>query len=263
MLKANEVIELMDKWAPPYLIDSWDNTGFQIGDKNQEINKILIALDLDRNIFDIAIDDGFDMVVTHHPIIFKPLKQITSENYEERLIMDIIKKDLVAYNAHSNLDVAINGVNDELAKVLGLKETKPLASTDIGDEDIGYGRIGKIDKIELKEFLPKIKERLDIKDIIVYGEIDKKIKDVAVCGGSGSGFIVDAYKNNADLYITGDIKYHNGQLAHDLGLTVVDAGHYGTEKIILPAIKKYLDEYLGEKVETKIVMESSIPRNIF
>lgn len=263
MLKAFEIIDLMDKWAPPELIDDWDNTGFQVGDRNKSIGKILVSLDLDRKILDIALEDNYDMIITHHPLIFKPLKKITTDNHKENLIIDIIKNNLVVYNAHSNLDLAIDGVNDELAKVLGLSNTKPLSILDMSNEDIGYGRIGEIDEILLKEFISKIKLALESKDLIVYGDLDKRIRKVAVCGGSGSGFILDAYKKDADLYITGDIKYHDGQLAHDLGLTVVDGSHFNTEKIILPAIKKYLNNNLKEETKIKVVMESSIPRSIF
>lgn len=263
MLKASKIIELMNKWAPVELIDDWDNTGFQIGNKNKDIKKILIALDLDRNIFNMAIEGGYDMVITHHPLIFKSLNKITADNEDERLILDIIKNDLLVYNAHSNLDLAIDGVNDELAKLLGLKDTKPLSIQSELREDIGYGRVGKIDRILLKDYLPKLKEVLKVSDIIVYGEVDREIKKIAVCGGSGSGFILDAYRENVDLYITGDIKYHDSQLAHNLGLTIIDGGHFHTEKIILPVIKHYLNSNLEEDIEMKVVMESSIPRNIF
>lgn len=262
MLKAGEIIDLMDKWAPPELIEDWDNTGFQIGDRNQEVDRILVSLDLSREVLDMAIEGNYNMIITHHPLIFKPLKKITSNNYKEKLILDIIKNNILVYNAHTNLDLAIGGVNDELARLIGLRNTKPLSVLDQDREDIGYGRLGEIDEIELKDFIPRIKSALEVDKLTVYGELDRKVKNIGVCGGSGSGFILDAYKKDLDLYITGDIKYHDGELGHNLGLTIVDAGHFHTEKIILPVIKDYLNNNLREKPKIKLVIESSIGGSI-
>lgn len=253
----------MNEWAMPNLIDQWDNTGFQIGDENKKVNRVLIAMDLDRELFNKAINDNYEMVITHHPLLFKPLKSITSHNYKERLIMDIIKSDLVVYNAHSNLDLALGGVNDQLAKVLGIKDTIPLSKTFDKEGKYGYGRIGTIEEILLTDYLQNIKDRLGTNNLIIHGHIDKKVRKVAVCGGSGSEFIYDAYEKGADVYITGDIKYHDGQLGHELGLTIVDAGHYNTEKIVLPIIKEYLKNKLGNKIEIEVVMNSTIPYMIY
>lgn len=266
-MRAIDIIEAMNQWAMPSLIDKWDNTGFQIGNGNKEIKKILIALDLDRYILDIAIKEGYEMIITHHPLIFNPLNSIIEDDYKGKLIMDIIKNDLVVYNAHSNLDLAIGGVNDALARVLDIKNPIPLSKTLDEEGRFGYGRVGDIDKILLKDYLDKIKEKLDISNLIVHGDIDKKIKRVAVCGGSGSSFIYDAYNKNADIYITGDIKYHDGQLAHELGLVVVDAGHFHTEKIVLPIIKDYLvkklNKKLNKKLDIKVITNPSIPYLIY
>lgn len=262
-MKAIDIIKAMNNWASPNLIDQWDNTGFQIGDKNKEIDKILIALDLDREIYEVAIKNDYDMIITHHPLIFKSLKSITSEDYKEKLIMDVIKSELVVYNAHSNLDLALGGVNDELASVLGIKNTTPLSNTFDEEGKIGYGRVGDIDELPLKDYLEKIKEGLNTNNLILYGSIDKKVNKVAVCGGSGSEFIYDAYKKGADIYITGDIKYHDGQLGHELGLTIVDAGHYNTEKLVLPVIKRYLEVELDKKLKIEVIMNSTIPYGIY
>lgn len=253
----------MNEWAMPSLVDKWDNTGFQIGNGNKEINKILIAMDLDREILNMAIKEDYEMVITHHPLIFQPLKSITSHDYKGKLIMDLIKNDLVVYNAHSNLDLALGGVNDKLAEILGLQNTIPLSEISHKEGEYGYGRIGHIEELYLLDYLDRIKEALETDNLIVHGETNKKIGKIAVCGGSGSSYIYDAYEKGADLYITGDIKYHDGQLGHELGLTIIDPGHYHTEKIILPVIEKYLREQLNNKVDIKVVMQSSIPYLIY
>ncbi len=249
----------MDKWAKPELIDSWDNTGFQVGDRNTPVNKILIALDLDRMVLDKAIKEEYQMIISHHPIIFKPLSKITADNYTENLILDLIKHNILAYNAHSNLDLAHKGVSHALANKLDMLNTKPLKVV-YKDElsSYGYGQIGEIKSTDKTTLVNLVKNRLDIDSLTIYGLMPKTISKLAVCGGSGADFILDAHLQGAQVYITGDIKYHDAQLANELGLVLVDAGHYNTEKIILPIIKEYLNNNLKNDLKIDLVYESSI-----
>ena len=227
----------------PELIDSWDNTGFQIGDEDKEVKKILLALDLDSKVLEKAIKEGFQMIITHHPLIFQPVKSITNLDYKGKLIYDLIRNEIIVYNAHSNLDQAEGGVNHELAGLLGLKNTRTLKETYVNEiNSYGYGKIGDVDNIDLVDYLDIIKKKLKTDYLIVYGDINKRISKVAVCGGSWSDFIYNAHKEKSCVYITGDVKYHEAQLAVQLGLTLIDPGHYHTEKIILPIIKDYLIE---------------------
>lgn len=260
----------MGRWAREDLIDSWDNTGFQIGDSNRDIKRVLIALDIDRMVVDKAIEEDYHMIISHHPLIFKPLKSITDGDHKEQMVLDIIKNDIVIYNAHSNLDLADKGVNDQLAKLLDLRDISilsgPIKDTLDLDKGIvrsyGYGRIGKVKDVSMEGLLARIKEKLEVDKLIVYGDLDRSVAKLAVCGGSGSDFILDAAKKKADVYITGDVKYHEAQLAYELGLNIVDAGHFNTEKIILPVIKEYLSGEVGNKVDFKVVMESGLPQRI-
>lgn len=232
----------MNAWASPELIDHWDNTGFQIGDDSKEVSRILVALDLSEKVYEKAVEENFHMIITHHPIIFKPMNRITTLNHKEKLIYNLIKNEIVVYNAHTNLDRAEGGVNHQLEKILELKDAKPLHLTNLSfEKPSGYGRIGNIEEINLMDYINVIKEKLETEDLIVYGNQERTVKRVAVCGGSGAEFIYDAYKGNADIYITGDIKYHEAQIGDELGLTIIDAGHYHTEKVILPVIKEYLE----------------------
>lgn len=265
-MKANDIMKILDDWAEQKLVDSWDNTGFQIGNDDLDIKKILIALDLDENVLEKAINEGFQMIVTHHPIIFKPLKSINNRSYLGSLILRIITNNIVVYNAHSNLDLAIGGVNDELANILQLTNTKPLNNIvqDKFDEDYyGYGRVGDIDEIDTIDFLYRVKESLCLNDLRVYGNINKKISKIAVCGGSGGEFIHDAYKNGADLYISGDIKYHEAQQGLQLGMIIVDAGHYHTEKVILPVIKKILLHGSKSELCIEVFKETAVAYKIY
>lgn len=265
-MKAKDIIKAMNKWANPMLIDKWDNTGFQIGNEDKEVDKILIALDLDKKVLEKAINEKFHMIITHHPLIFKPLNSITTNTNHEKLIFNLIKNDIVVYNAHSNLDLADGGVNDVLGNLLGLRNLEILCEISLEgnlDKNHGYGRIGELEEIPLIEYLGIIKEKLDTSNLIVYGDIDRKINKVALCGGSGSDFIVDAYNKGAEIYITGDIKYHDAQLGVDLGLTIVDPGHYHTEKVILPSIKDYLEKEVKENIHIELFDQSYLSYKIY
>ncbi|MDD4725560.1 MAG: Nif3-like dinuclear metal center hexameric protein [Tissierellia bacterium] len=261
-MKAKEIIDILNQIAPQNLIDSWDNTGFQIGDDEKNINKVLIALDLDNNIANKAVEEGYDMIITHHPLIFKSLKSINNRDYIGRLIIKLISNDIVVYNAHSNLDLANGGVNDELARLMSLQSISPLSEVIIEAEAYGYGRIGEIERSDLLTVVNNIKSVLSVDDIRVYGNKDT-IQRLAVCGGSGSDFIIDAFEKNADMYITGDIKYHDAQTALKLGLVLVDAGHFNTEKIILPRLKDMLLKEVDYKVEIEIYMDTSVKYKIY
>jgi len=260
-LKAKEIIAILNRIAPQKLIDSWDNTGFQIGDDEKTIKKIIIALDLDDILADKAIKEDYHMIITHHPLIFKSLKNINNNDYLGRLIMKLISNDIVVYNAHTNLDLANGGVNDEFARLMNLQNIRPLSQVIIDDEKYGYGRIGEVEATDLLAVVNTIKSKLSVDDIRVYGNKDT-IQRIAVCGGSGSDFIRDAFENNADMYITGDIKYHDAQIALQLGLVLVDAGHFHTEKIILPKLKDMLLKEVDAHVEIDVYMDTSVKYKI-
>lgn len=255
MLKANDIIQMMEKWAPTELAETWDNIGFQVGDESMRVNKILIALDIDHRVVKKAIDEDYHMIITHHPFIFNGVKHITNLDYDGKILMDLIKNDIIIYNAHTNLDQTISGVNEELGKLFQLKDSEIIVENEENDK-YGYGKVGNINKIKLEDYIYEIKRILDVERVTVYGDIEKEIERVALIGGSGASFIEDVALTGADLFITGDIKYHDAQKAEKLGLTLVDAGHFHTEKVVLPVIKEQLKE-LEEDLTLSIYEKSS------
>lgn len=264
-MKLKDIIDYMEKWAPNEIVDSWDNTGFQIGREDKDIRNIMVALDLDEYILKESIEKDIDLIITHHPVIFQSLKSVVDINPKGKLILDIIENDIAAYNAHSNLDLANGGVSDVLASKLKLKNLsnlKDLVVNDEYDNKYGYGRIGELASINLESFISEVKKVLDIENLVLYGDVGRIVRKVAVCGGSGSDFIIDAVKKNADIYITGDIKYHEAQFAYERGLTILDIGHFHSEKHILPAIKKYLEEGF-KTLNIDIVMKQTLPQKIY
>lgn len=249
-------MDFMNNWAAEDLAEAWDNVGFQIGKKDTEVSGVVLALDLDERVYEFARENNCNMIITHHPFIFSGLKSITDATYDGRLIMKLIKGDFVFYAAHTNLDQALGGVNEQLASLFNLKDSKVLEKTDENDEKIGYGKIGLIDEIRLEDFIDLVKEKLDLEHLTVFGNTNKPIEKLALMGGSGSSFIEKTKAEGADLFLTGDVKYHDGQLAEKLGLVLIDAGHFHTEKVVLGEIYKRLKS-LDENLKIKIYKEPS------
>jgi dinuclear metal center YbgI/SA1388 family protein len=266
-MKADQIIIELEEWISPNLIDTWDRTGFQIGEGVREVEGMLIALDITKEVVDKALECNCNMIITHHPFLFNPVETITDKTYKGRLIKKIIQNNLIIYNAHSNLDLVEGGVNDVFAKLLCLKNTVlikkiVLSRLNNSDKDYGYGRVGDVGEITLSELIDRIKTNLGIDYVKVYGETDESIKRLAVCGGAGSDFIVDAKDKGAQVYITGDIKYHDAQLAYEEGIIIIDATHYHTEKIILNELKNRLAKITNNNTKIEVYDKMTFPYKI-
>lgn len=240
--KCEDVVKFMETFASPDLAEEWDNVGLMVGDFNWEVKKILVALDIDDNVIDEAIDKNIDLIVTHHPFIFGSIKNVNSGSVVGKRIIKLIKNDIAVYSAHTNLDIAKNGTNDTLAKILGLKNIEALIKSNDGVN--GLGRIGELEKeIKFSEFAENLKDKLKLNSITVTGDLNKTVKKVGLCTGQGSGreYMTAAEKMKCDIYVTGDLRYHEAQFANSLNLCVADITHYGSEVIIVPVLCEYLN----------------------
>ena len=267
-MKADQIISRLEEWISPNLIDNWDRTGFQIGEGERQVKGILIALDITNQVVDKALECNCNMIISHHPFIFSPVETITDKTYKGRLIKKIIQNDIIIYNAHSNLDLVEGGVNDVLASLLHLKNTSPIKTLilDIVKNtgiEYGYGRVGDIEKILLSELIDKIKTNLDVDYIKVYGEARGQISRIGICGGAGGDFILDAKEKGAQVYITGDIKYHDAQLAYEEDIILIDATHYHTEKIILHELKNRLNEITDNNTQVEVYDNMTFPYSVY
>ncbi|WP_058486358.1 Nif3-like dinuclear metal center hexameric protein [Defluviitalea phaphyphila] len=250
-VKCKKIIEELNKLAPEYLAEEWDNVGLMIGDIDQEVNRVLIALDAIPEVIEEAIKEKVDLIITHHPFIFKPLKSITKNDAIGQSIYSLIKNNIGVYSAHTNLDIAFGGTNDTLANLLELENISVLKEID----NYGMGRIGNLkNACTLEEYAKFVKEKLKISNIRVVGNPTKVINIVALTTGSGISYIQEAVNKKADLFITGDVKFHDAQKAKELGIALIDAGHYGTENIIIPVIKKYLENINKEDKKLEIIV---------
>jgi len=228
----------MEALAPPERIIPPDNVGLLAGSRHQEIHKILVALDLDDESLTAALSGGYGMVITHHPAIYRPLFGLTEEKAVTRRLTAMIRAGICLYAAHTNLDVAEGGTNDIVFERLGLMDKRPLVDKESG---LPIGRVGRLPAPSvLDEFAAFVKKRLDAKGVRFVGDLYKPLENVGLCTGSGMGYLGLAQAAGCDVYLTGDVKYHDAQAARDMGLAVVDAGHFATECWMAEAVCQYL-----------------------
>jgi dinuclear metal center YbgI/SA1388 family protein len=363
------LFKLVEEFAPLYLAEQWDNPGLQLGDPRLEVNRLLLALDVDEDVYAEAIETGAKAIICHHPLFFKPVKQIRTDRPREVLIAALLRAGITVYAAHTNLDNADQGVNSELAKRLGLQEIRvlrpdyrgkylklvvfvPVTHTDdvrsaiaragagwIGNysectfqvqgtgtfrpldgsnpfigksgelehvEEIrletilpanlssqvvkamlkahpyeeaaydlyplanegavlGPGRIGFIAQpVQFEQFAARVKSVLGLTHVRCGGALDRQIRRVAVCGGSGAAMWPLALAAGAEMLVTSDVDYHTAKEMLSAGLNFIDAGHFGTERPILPVLQKYLEDrcrQIGLNVEILITTRQSDPFN--
>jgi dinuclear metal center YbgI/SA1388 family protein len=257
MVQMKALINKLEKLAPPTLAEEWDNVGLMMGSKSTPITKVLCALDVNEQVVEEAILIGAECIVTHHPFFFKGMKRIDYDTSKGALIQKIVQEGIQIYSMHTNLDIVQGGMNDFLAKGLLLKNIKVLSQTTPTSYE-GIGRVGDIATLSLRDLSNQVKTFLGTSFVRVVGDLDAPIDKVAICSGSGSQYIKEA-AGVADVYITGDIKFHEAQMAVEEGLFLIDAGHYATENIMMPVVAKYIESAL----EGVLAVSSKINAEMF
>lgn len=241
MNKVKDIVNLIENFAPRNLAYEWDNTGLIVGNPEKEIKKIYLTLDLFKYNIDEAIEMGADMIVSHHPILFKGIKEVNTSTPEGYVLDKLIKNDIALYAAHTSIDCAKGGINDVLAEKLGLKHVEIIEESNA--EGCGLGRIGNITKdITLGEMCQIVKDKLETPFVRVCGDTDKQISRVAVGGGACDDLIPQAILMGADVMVTADMKYHISADSVDKGICIIDAGHYPTEVFVIDIFENILKD---------------------
>ena len=237
-MKVKDIIKVIEEFAPASIQEGWDNSGLCVGSPDDEVTSVLLALDCTPELVDEAVACGADMIVTHHPLIFSGLKKIAPEDLVGNAVIKAVRAGISIYAAHTNADKVISGVSGAMAARLGLENVSILA--DEGD-GVGLGVVGELPQpLGASEAVALIKEKFSLKSVRSSKPLEGPITRVAMCGGSGGSLISAARKAGAQLYITGDISYHNFFTQNDF--MIMDIGHYESEidivEILFSLIKK-------------------------
>ncbi len=240
------IINILNDIAPFAWAEDWDNVGIMIGDPDQEISGILAGLDPTTALLAEARDIGANLIITHHPAIFHPLKNIQADQPDAAFIVQAIKDNIAVVACHTNLDIVAGGVNTALAAKLGLIGTTALVPAKLPPPAIGLGLTGRLPKaVGAESFFTNLCQKLGLSAVNISGPVPPSIERVAVCGGSGSGFASVAQKAGAQVYITGEVKHNTARWAEESGFCVVDAGHFGTENVVIAKLTKKLGQDLA------------------
>ena len=219
-----EIIDSIESVAPRSAQESWDNSGMQVGDTGRDIHTVLLTTDVTPEVVDEAVMRGCQLIVSHHPLLFHGLKQVCGQTPQARVVEKAIKNNIAIYSAHTNLDVALDGINMRLAKKIGV------TVSDMRLSESGLGVVGKLQKpMNYADFIGYIRDILECTYVRFTRPKRETIETIALCGGSGAEFIEEAINQGADVYITADCKYHEFQEA-DGKIGLIDIDHWISER---------------------------------
>lgn len=245
-MRVKEVLAWIDEYAPFRYAESWDRSGLQVGDPGAAIERVLVALDPCSATFDEAERLSCGCIVTHHPLIFAPLDSVRFDRYPERLVARAIRNEIHLVAAHTNLDVALDGTNFQLMRLLGLEDAEPL---DLDSRLLGenrYGGLGCVGNlgvpVRFEDLVDKVGSVLGCAEVRVVGHPDRQLRRIALCTGSGGGLVERVIAQGVDAYITGDVKYHEARFAEESNLAVIDVGHFSSERIVVKPLAAYLEK---------------------
>lgn len=245
-MKLKDIIALLEEMCPKTFAEKWDNVGLLVGSPEMDVHTVGIALDATTEVISEAAAGGVDLLLTHHPMIFGGLKRVTEDDFVGRRVLALVQNGIALYAMHTNFDVL--GMADAAADLLKLMDREVLEVTFEDELSVeGLGRIGTLQEpMRLKECAAKVAEVFDISDVRYYGDPDQMLVTCGILPGSGKDEIDAAIKSGVDVMITGDITHHIGIDAWEKGIAVIDAGHYGVEKIFIPYMQEYLERDLKD-----------------
>ena len=254
------MLSALEQFAPLPLQESWDNAGLQVGLTEAEVSGALLCLDVNEQIVDEAIRKGCNLIVSHHPLLFRGLKQVSGSDYVQRCVIKAIKNDIVVASMHTNMDNAMNGVNWKIAEKLGLVNGRFFAQKQVDGIEAGSGVVGELPQpMAAKDFIQLVKERFQVECAMCNELLVRPVKKVAICGGAGDFLLDDAMREGADAFITGEMHYHV-YFDHEQQIQICVIGHYQSEQYTSEIFRDIIQrECLG--VRTEIAETNTNPIN--
>ena len=245
MATVREIYQYLDGLAPFSLQMDFDNAGFLVGRGDRTVDKVLVSLDITEEVVAEAAQLGCQLIVSHHPVIFFPAKSVTDATPDGRILLSLVEHNIAAVCAHTNLDAVCGGVNDALARKLGLTNIEQLKQdgVDSSGRPYGIGRVGNTAGVPMyaPAFAAFVKETLGANGVR-FVDARRPVRRVAVGGGACADMLKDALALGCDTFVTSDVKYNGFLDAKALGVNLIDAGHYPTEQVVVPVLAKWLTD---------------------
>lgn len=250
-MQLSELIGHFEKFWPTASAEEWDRVGLLVGSPGLEVDTVLVSVDLTEEVISEAIGIGAQIILTHHPVLLRPINTLAEDELKGRIISKLIKGGLAAFSAHTNADVQADGASNLMAQLFGLGNVNPLVATNSG---FGHGAIGSLKTpITLKEFASLVSDRLPktARKVAFAGNPTQQISTVAICSGAGDGFISEALASPADVYVTSDLRHHPTQDAiatprsNRNGLALIDVSHWAAESLWVESAATKLDSIPG------------------
>ena len=240
-MTLSNLLATFEKLWPRESAEDWDRPGLMVGNPNQQIRKVLLAVDVTADVLDQAVTHGAQLLLTHHPLLLRPVHELGELTLKGNLVAKAIRSEIAIFSAHTNADVAVNGVSNSIANLFGLKNQAPL------DPDSGHGIVGDIDEISLIEFARKVAKAIPstAQGVRIAGDSERRISRVGLVGGAGDSFLPVAAKAGLDLFITSDLRHHPAQDFSEQsklvgGPALMDISHWAAEWVWLDSAAKQL-----------------------
>ena len=234
MIRLQDVVVFLREFTPPELAEDWDNVGLLIGDPADEIRSVLTCLTLTPNVADEAITGGAQLIVTHHPILFRPVQRLTTETTEGRMLLSLIRAGISVYSPHTSYDSAADGINAQLARLFDLQDVRPLRPKESLASDtqpIGSGRYGSLPSTtSLRDLIDRIKPALRVSTLQFVGDVDRPITKLGIACGAAAEFLYDAARLDCEALLTGEARFHSSLEAEAANIALILPGHFATER---------------------------------
>ncbi|MFH2060908.1 MAG: Nif3-like dinuclear metal center hexameric protein [Pseudomonadota bacterium] len=245
MVNIKDILEILNQIARFDIAEKWDNSGLQAGSMNWEVKKIIIGLDVSMPLMQAAKKSNCDLVLTHHPLMITPEKSFDFQKMPGSAIQIAARDKISIISVHTNLDKANDGLNDYFASKIGVQTIKSFLPLFPGDEPegqvSGMGRLGCLQTpMTVQELAEQIKNKLGLLNLRVTGDLDRKVKTIAICTGSGGSLVDEFIKSETDVFITGDVKYHEARLVEQASKVLIDVGHFGSEHMVIDLLSSRL-----------------------
>lgn len=256
-VNARKITKKIEKLYPLSLADDWDNVGYQIGNINRVVEKVMVCLEVTHQVIDEAVENCVDLIIAHHPLIFHAPQTLAEHHPKASLMVRLIKEQIGLYVMHTNADNANDSLNDMLCQQLALTNIAPLLALEGARAGYALGRIGELpNALNNVQFAALLKEKLSLSAVKMSLPTDKPISRVAIITGAGMDFIDDVAKTGVDAFITGDVRYHETMESRHYGIVIADIGHYESEIVFSQQMAKILAA-LFEREDYDVIVEAS------